>query len=117
MPGAGPTTKVEEKTLLEIFERLAPAQQDILISFAEFLTAQGEEPAAQLDDSLPAPAGETVKLAIRRLVRTYPMLDRRDLMAEAAQLMARHALEGCGAREVIEDLEALFERHYRKIKE
>ena len=106
--------KVEEKTLLEIFERLAPAQQEMLISFAEFLT---DEPASRLGDSVATSAEETVRLAIRRLLRTYPMLDRRALMAEAAQLMARHALGGRGAREVIADLELLFTRHYKKIKE
>ena len=116
MSGQGPTTKVEEKTLLEIFERLAPAQQDMLISFAEFLTANADEPS-RLADAAAAPAGETVKLAIRRLLRTYPMLDRRALMAEAAQLMSRHALGGRSALEVIADLEGLFARHYKKIKE
>ena len=116
MPGQEPTTKVEEETLLEIFERLAPAQQDMLISFAEFLTTNADEPP-RLGDAAAVPAEETVKLAIRRLLRTYPMLDRRALMAEAAQLMARHALGGRGAREVIVDLEELFARHYKKIKE
>ena len=109
--------KVEEKTLLEIFERLAPAQQDMLISFAEFLTANADEPAPRAGDAAAAPVEETVRLAIRRLLRTYPMLDRRALMAEAAQLMARHALGGRGAREVIDGLERLFARHYRKIRE
>src|SRR5688572_18351423 len=113
----GPTMKLEEQNLLEIFERLAPAQQDMLISFAEFLTARSDEPGAAPGEPafMPRPAEETVTLAIRRLLRTYPMLDRSKLMAEAAQVMARRALEGRGAREVIDDLEALFARHYQRI--
>ena len=112
--------KLADNTLLEIFERLAPAQQDMLISLAEFLAARANDPAAvPFGDraAIPRPAEESVRLAIRRLVKTFPMLDRRRLMAEAAPLMARHALEGRGEREVIDDLEALFARHYQKVKE
>jgi hypothetical protein len=35
-------------------------------------------------------------------------------MAEASQFMAQHALEGRAAREVIDDLEAVFARHYKE---
>jgi hypothetical protein len=51
-------------------------------------------------------------MAIRRLTRTYPMLDRRKLMGQTSQLMAEHALQGRAVVEVIEELELLFARHY-----
>ena len=108
----------EESKLLELFGTLAPEQQDKLIAFAEFLTAgapDGTVPAAPL--SIPRPDGETVTMAIRRLTRTYPMLDRRRLMAETSQFMAQHALEGRAASEVIDDIEAVFARHYQREKE
>ena len=114
----GRRLKVEEQKLLEIFERLAPAQQDTLISFAEFLTEPAGGPAVLPFGEplvIQRPAEETVTQAIRRLVRTYPMLERRKLMAEAVQFMAQHVLEGRSAVEVIDDLEALFARHYKKI--
>ena len=104
---------MEEQKLLEIFERLAPAQQETLISFAEFLTEHSDERgAASSGEVVPIarPAGETVTMAIRRLVMTYPMLDRRKLMAEAAHFMTQHALEGRDAREVIDELEGVFRR-------
>ena len=87
--------------------------QEKLVAFAEFL---GEREPGAVDEPLPLPrpAGETVTLAIRRLVQTYPMLDRRKLMGEAAQFMAQHALERRPAREVIDDLEAVFARHYQQ---
>ena len=115
-------SKLEEQKLLEIFERLAPAQQETLISFAEFLTEDSDEQGAAAASSgevvpIARPAGETVTMAIRRLVMTYPMLDRRKLMAEAAHFMAQHALEGRDAREVIDELEGVFRRHYRKWKD
>ncbi|HXF66834.1 MAG TPA: hypothetical protein VNK67_09090 [Burkholderiales bacterium] len=106
-----------EKKLLELFERLAPERQETLIAFAEFLAARAPEQGGLTEPRpIPRPAEETVVMAIRRLTRTYPMLDRRRLMAEASRYMAQHALEGRPAGEVIDELEAVFARHYRKIK-
>ena len=108
----------EEERLLDLFDRLAPEQQDGLIAFAEFLAGKppegadlGREPLA-----VSRPEVETVTMAIRRLVQTYPMLDRRRLMAEASRFMAQHALEGRAAAAVIDDLELVFSRHYEKWK-
>jgi hypothetical protein len=61
----------------------------------------------------PGGAGETVVMAIKRLTRTYPMLDRRKLIGRTSQLMAEHALQGRAAVEVIDELEMVFERYYR----
>jgi len=104
-----------EKQLLDFFERLAPEQQDRLIAFAEFLDGSAPDAAGAASEPVatPRPDGETVPMAIRRLVRTYPMLDRKRLMAEASQFMAQHALEGRPAHEVIDELEVVFARHYQ----
>jgi len=104
-----------DKKMLELFGQLAPGQQEKLIAFAEFLAAR--KPNADRDGNgasavIPRPAHETVATAIRRLVRSYPMLDRRQLMTGASQLMAQHALEGRSAHKVIDDLERVFARHY-----
>jgi predicted metal-dependent hydrolase len=105
----------DEGKLLELFGRLAPEQQDKLIAFTEFLTAGTPDGAAATEPlAIPRPAGETVTMAIRRLTRAYPMLDRRRLMGEASRFMAQHALEGRAASEVIDDLEAVFERHFNE---
>ena len=107
----------EEGKLLELFEQLTSEQQEKLIAFAEFLTA---DPAGEAVASEPLairrPAAETVTMAIRRLVRSYPMLDRRRLMGEASQLLAQHALEGRPSAAVIDDLEALFSRSFEQRK-
>ena len=107
-----------EKQLLDLFEELAPEQQDRLIAFAEFL-AEGspdELDVARAPVATPRPEGESVTMAIRRLVRTYPMLDRRRLMVEASRFMAQHALNGRPASEVIDELEGVFARHFEKHK-
>jgi hypothetical protein len=110
--------KGEEQKLLGLFGQLGDEQQNRLIAFAEFLAAGAQEEAGDSREPLaiPRPAGESVTLAIRRLVRTYPMLDRRRLMGEASKFMAQHALEGRPASEVIDDLEVLFVRHYEQHK-
>ena len=87
--------KRDEQKLLAIFERLAPEQQDKLIEFAEFLAvdeAGGAESIAGEPRIVPRPAQETVTMAIRRLVTTYPMLDRRRLMARAPRFAQRARL-------------------------
>src|SRR3990170_8462966 len=111
--------KRDENQLLDLFERLAPEQQDGLIAFAEFLGGSVPNAAGTASEpvAIPRPDGELVTMAIRRLVRTYPMLDRRRLMAEASQFMAQHALEGRPAVEVIDELEKLFARHYQETLE
>ncbi len=108
--------KKAENDLLDLFGLLAPGQQDTLLAFAEFLAAQAPAAGNGKPAAIPRPARETVTMAIRRLVQSYAMLDRRRLMAEASQLMAQHALEGRAAREVIDDLEAVFARHYQKMQ-
>lgn len=107
----------DEEKLLDLFERLAPEQQDGLIAFAEFLAGRPPDglDLARVPMAVPRPDGETVTMAIRRLVRTYPMLDRRRLMVEASRFMAQHALEGRAAAEVIDELELVFSRHYRRM--
>lgn len=51
-------------------------------------------------------------MAIKRLTQTYPMLDRRKLLADTSKYVAQHALEGRSAVEVIDELEVVFSRHY-----
>jgi hypothetical protein len=106
-----------EKKLLDLFDQLTSEQQDKLIAFAEFLNAGAQDgPVAAEPAAIPRPAAETVSMAIRRLTKTYPMLDRRRLMGEASQLLAQHALEGRPSAAVIDDLEALFVVHYEQHK-
>ena len=99
----------EEEVLLGIYRRLDAQGRRRLLACAEALA----KPAAAAQPE-PRPAEESVGLAIRRLMRSYPMLDRRRLMGPASALMAQHALQGRAAAEVIDELELVFERHYRE---
>jgi hypothetical protein len=105
---------------------MADAEEDVLLGIYRGLDAQGRRRLLACAEALakpasaaqpqpqPRPAQESVVLAIRRLVRRYPMLDRRRLMGPASALLAQNVLQGRAAAEVIDELELLFERHCRE---
>lgn len=93
-----------ERELLELLRRLPAGRQEALLRHARLLATPA--PAAR-----PVPAGESVVGALRRLCASYPQLNRRRLLAAAADLLAAHSLHGRPAAEVIDELEALFHSH------
>lgn len=112
----------EETRLLELFGTLDDSQRETLIAFGEFLAARatqdgGATPSAP-DQPLPIarPETETVVMAIKRLTQTYPMLDRRKLLSDTSRFVALHALEGRPAVEVIDELEVVFSRHHKAMR-
>lgn len=110
----------EERELFDLFRGLGAQERQTVIAFARFLATRSGAGAAQTaSEPLPIerPREETVVMAVRRLARTYPMLDRRKLLAETSQYIAEHAIGGRAASEVIDELEALFERHYRQLRD
>ncbi len=113
--GAGGVKK-RERQLLEHFRRLPTAQADLLLEFAEFLAGRhgrrAAVPATPLD--IPRPAEESVIAAVRRLGKTYPMLDKDRMLNATSGLVAQHLMQGRDAREVIDELEALFAEQYRQ---
>ncbi len=111
----------QAERLLAVYRALDEAGRRSLLDFAEFLRqrAGGEAEAAPAEAvavppprDIPRPAGESVVRAIRRLAETYPMLDRGAMLNETSALMAQHVMQGRPAAEVIDELEALFRRHY-----
>jgi hypothetical protein len=115
----------DERRLTQLYRALDPADRRTLLAFAEFLgqaARAGANPHSPADAGLelepepepvPRPETETVIGAIRRLSRSYAMLDRGLLLHETSALMSAHVLQGREAVQVIDDLEALFARHYR----
>jgi hypothetical protein len=114
-----PGVKAEERKLLELFRGLGSGQREILLEFAEFLLARTGPVTPQVLEPapVPRPAEETVVKAIKRLIATYHMLDRGKLLHETAHFMTEHTIHGRPAPEVIDDLERMFERHYRSLKD
>lgn len=119
------------RILQEIFESLDQSARDALLAYAEFLVARGaagvspaepvaaaaarKPPAGPAAEpvAIPRPEKEAVVAAIKRLRKTYPMLDRNQMLNEVYTLMNQHMLKERPAKEVIDDLEAVFEQSYR----
>ncbi len=106
-----------EKRLLALFNQLPEAERKSLLDFAEFLAERAgpvapAHPTEPLD--IPRPEGESVVAAMKRLRQTYPMLDHSKMLHEASGLMGEHMMQGRPAPEVIDDLELMFVRYYKK---
>jgi hypothetical protein len=115
----------EERRFARLYRSLSVADRATLRAFAEFLaqrvpgdTGMAPERAARPEpEVIERPAQETVVAALKRLRRVYVMLDRGVLLHEASILMSAHVLQGRPAVEVIDELEALFARHYAAYRE
>ena len=120
MMKTGNSAKARERRLLRLFASLDAQAQETLTAFAEFLasreTVQGrrELPEPQL---IPRPARESVVAAIKRLSASYPMLDKARMLNETSNLMTQHVMRGRDACDVIDELEEVFQRHYRELRQ
>ncbi|MEA3274870.1 MAG: hypothetical protein U9Q81_06170 [Pseudomonadota bacterium] len=116
------TSKGDERKVARLFRSLEPADQRTLLAFAEFLAERGHPPSevaqgALEPELLPRPKKESVVGAIKRLSRSYYMLDRSAMLNDTSSLMGAHVLRGRPAAEVIDELEALFIGYYAKYRE
>lgn len=115
------TLSAEQRRLLALFGALGEQDKASLLAFAEFLTTRDTQPQTRREPVQPTleprPDKESVVAAMRRLSSGYAMLDKAAILHEAAGLMAAHTLQGRPAVEVIDELEGLFEREYRRYLE
>ena len=121
LPTLGPQSSAHRK-LLQVVSRLKAADQAAVLAFAEFLLHRHlegkpmEEPKVLTPHPIPRPMEESVVGAIKRLAKTYHMLDREEMLHETSSLMGEHVMQGRSAKEVIDDLEVLFVRHYERFQ-
>lgn len=105
-----------DKKLRFLAGQLDATRRQHLLSYAEFLLYQqhleGQAATIQTPEDIPRPANESVVSAMKRLAKTYSMLNNDNLLHEAAGLMSEHVMQGRDAATVIDDLEILFQRHY-----
>ncbi len=110
----------DEDKLATLFAALDAQDQQTLLAFAEFLRARApQRPATPTSvpqpEPIPRPAQESVVAAIKRLSRSYHMLDKGEVLHQTSALMAEHIMQGKEAQTVIDELEAVFERRYQKL--
>ena len=110
----------DKKRLLALYAGLSEGGRESLFAFAEFLRQREDKrpqpPAAPAIEptEIPRPAGESVVAAIKRLSRSYHMLDRSKILTETSSLMTAHLMHGRGAESVIDELETLFADAHRQ---
>lgn len=119
--------RAQQRRLLQVIEKLSPQDQAAVGSFAEFLLSRTgsagimSEPVASVPvpipeiDPIPRPENERVVAAVKRLSRTYFMLDKKKMLGVTSDLVTQHVLQGREAGEVIDDLERVFDEHYRQL--
>lgn len=121
----------QNRRLISLFESLSITDKSSLLSFAEFLASRNsaadvsaaaiptpaEPKPVPEPEALPRPNNETVVAAVKRLSKSYFMLDKRDMLGVTSDLMTQHIVQGREAAAVIDELEALFREHYRQLVE
>lgn len=114
----------DEDKLVTLFRQLGDADRATLTAFAEFL-ASGRIPVPRAapkpvvvpePETIERPEKESVVAALKRLSKTYPMLDKSEMLSATSDLVASHIMQGTDAVEVIDQLEAIFGEHYDTLK-
>jgi len=109
------------RELKALMSRLDGEHQQAVVDYATFLVQQyniqtpveaGLEPEA-----IARPERETVIAAIKRLKKTYFMLDSDELLDGTSSLMGQHILRGREASAVINELQSMFQEKYEKYLE
>jgi hypothetical protein len=125
-----PAMDAEFRRLHSLFERLADADRATLLAFAEFLGSRSAVGAGQAGVDTPEPARtelpppasierpeqETIIAGLKRLARTYPMLDKSEMLGATSDIVATHLLQGSDPARVIDELEEIFRTHYQQLQ-
>lgn len=110
------------KNWLQQLEKLMPSldveRQQAVVDYATFMVQQYRIPpteeARQEPESIARPVSETVIAAIKRLKKTYYMLETGILLDQTSALMGQHMMQGREASRVIDELETIFKTQYEQ---
>jgi len=118
--------KTAQQQLAELFAGLDEGSQASLLAFAEFLASRNSAPpsaparppaSVPEPENIARPAEESIVAALRRLAKTYPMLDKTEMLGATSDMVATHVMQGTDAALVIDQLEAVFADRYRQLQE
>lgn len=108
--------KLREIKLL--LAQLHDSHQQAVVDYADFLVQRYKvESAGDRDlklESIERPVQETVIAAIKRLKKTYYMLDTDIILDQTSALMGQHILKGREAPDVIDELQSIFQAQYEQ---
>ena len=105
------------KDLIELFDLLDSERQNSLLDFAEYLVSKGDLVSKEIGEPeiIPRPEKETVVGAIKRLKASYHMIESMSVFSDASSLMTEHMVSGRDSKEVIDEMEQLFEKAYQEL--
>jgi hypothetical protein len=114
-----------EQQLTELFQQLGVSEQKTLLDFAAFLASRtpalpvavkAEPVVVPEPEIIERPAGESVVGALKRLSKSYPMLDKTVMLSATSELVATTIMQGSDPVPVIDELEVIFRDHYEQLK-
>lgn len=115
----------ERQSLLACYEQLDAGARQSLLAFAEFLVSSTPGTTAvphsarvviAEPERIERPAQESIVAGLKRLSKTYFMLDKSEMLGATSDLVATSLLQGADAAAVIDELEAIFADHYRQLQ-
>jgi len=128
----------QEQSLLDLYHQLSEHDAHALVRYAEFLAGYEQTTADIVDadivdeeesteptpsepeqgipqpEKVERPEKERVVDALKRLSATYPMLEKKNLLDKASELVAQHVMFGKPAPQVIDEIETIFSNAYDK---
>ena len=115
-----------EQQLTEHFQQLDAGDQATLLAFAAFLASRSPartvtvktEPEAVIipePEIIQRPEKESVVGALKRLSKSYPMLDKTEMLSATSDLVATTIMQGTDPVGVIDELEDIFSTHYEQL--
>ena len=114
----------KERKLIKLFKLLDENNKESLLAFAEFLSHRGANDDDETLERVPSkaldiirPSKESVVKAIKRLSKTYPMVDKENILHPISAVMTSHIMQGKSAQDAIDELQDLFLKEYNKINE
>jgi hypothetical protein len=117
--------KPSQQQLIDLYTGLDEDGRSSLLAFAEFLASRGRVPTVTASkpvveipepENIARPDDESIVAALKRLAKTYPMLDKSEMLGATSDMVATHVMQGSDPVGVIDQLEAVFATHYSNLK-
>lgn len=109
--------KANLATLEAIYPKLPDEALATLSDFAGYLADKypSTEQISKELNPIPRPDNESVIAGIKRLAKTYPMLDKKILFDQTSAAMSAHVLQEVSSKESIDRLEKVFRKAYEAL--
>lgn len=114
-----------EQQLTAHFQQLDAGDQATLLAFAAFLASRSPARTVTMKtepviipepEIIQRPEKESVVGALKRLSKSYPMLDKTEMLSATSDLVATTIMQGTDPVGVIDELEDIFSTHYEQLK-